>query len=46
MTITCKHVDRRLAMSEAVRKFVAQKMVMDHEKSLDLLLGLIAMMGW
>ncbi|KAK3903975.1 transcriptional regulator WAR1 [Staphylotrichum tortipilum] len=46
MTVTCKHVDRRLVMSEAVKKFVAQKMVIDHEKSLDLLLGLIAMLGW
>ena len=46
MTVTCKHVDRRLVMSEAVKKFVAQKMVIDHEKSLDLLLGLLTMLGW
>jgi hypothetical protein len=46
MTVTCKHVDRRLAMNEAATKFLAQKMVVDHEKSLDLLLGLIVIMGW
>lgn len=46
MTVTCKNVDRRLAMNEAARKFLAQKMVVDHEKSLDLLLGLIVIMGW
>jgi hypothetical protein len=46
MTVTCKNVDRRFAMNEAARKFLAQKMVVDHEKSLDLLLGLIVIMGW
>ncbi|KAL1838213.1 hypothetical protein VTJ49DRAFT_2940 [Mycothermus thermophilus] len=46
MSVTCKHVDRRLAMSDAVKRFLAQKMVVDHEKSLDLLLGLIVILGW
>jgi hypothetical protein len=46
MTVTCKNVDRRLAMSEAVKKFVAQKMILEHEKSLDLLFGLLVIMGW
>jgi len=46
MTVTCKNVDRRLVMSEAVKKHLAQKMVIDHEKSLDLLLGLLALLGW
>lgn len=46
MAITCRNVDRRLAMAEAVERFVAQKMVVDHEKSMDLLLGLLAMLGW
>lgn len=46
MTITCKNVDRRLVMSEAVKKYLAQKMVMENEKSLDLLLGLLVIMGW
>lgn len=46
MTATCKNVDRRLAMGEAVKKFLGQKMLMDNEKSLDLLLGLIVILGW
>ena len=46
MTVTCKNVDRRLAMSEAVKKFVAHKMIVEHEKSVDLLLGLLVFMGW
>jgi hypothetical protein len=46
MTVTCKHVDRRLVMSEAVKSFLAQKLVVDNEKSLDLLLGLIVILGW
>jgi hypothetical protein len=44
--VTCKNSDRRSAMSEAIRKVLGQKMLMDYEKSLDLLLGLIAFMGW
>ncbi|KAK0671921.1 hypothetical protein QBC41DRAFT_353834 [Cercophora samala] len=46
MTVTSKNVDRRLVMSESVKKFIAQKMVMEHEKSLDLLFGLLVIMGW
>ena len=46
MTITCKSPDRRLVMGDAVKKHLAQKMVIDHEKSLDLLLGLLVLMGW
>ena len=46
MTVTCTHVDRQLVMSDAAWKFLAQKMVIEHEKSLDLLWGLIVLMGW
>ncbi|KAL2022475.1 hypothetical protein VTK56DRAFT_5304 [Thermocarpiscus australiensis] len=46
MTATCKNVDRRLAMSESSEKFLAQKMVVEHVKSLDLLLGLLVILGW
>ncbi|KXX73648.1 Transcriptional regulator WAR1 [Madurella mycetomatis] len=46
MTVTCKNADRRIVMSDAARKFMAQKMVVEHEKSLDLLLGLLVIMGW
>ncbi|KAK4654465.1 hypothetical protein QC762_403520 [Podospora pseudocomata] len=46
MTVTSKNADRRLVMSESIKKFIAQKMVMEHEKSLDLLFGLLVIMGW
>ncbi|KAL2175080.1 uncharacterized protein P884DRAFT_207299 [Thermothelomyces heterothallicus CBS 202.75] len=46
MTVTCRNVDRRLVMTEAIERFVAQRVVVDHEKSMDLLLGLLAMLGW
>jgi hypothetical protein len=46
MTVTCKNVDRRLAMGETLKKVLGQKMLMDQEKSLDLLLGLIVMLTW
>lgn len=46
MTVTCQNADRRMVMADAVKKFMAQKMVVDHEKSLDLLLGLLVIMGW
>jgi len=46
MTITCKQVDRQLMMSDAIKRFVAQKMVIEHEKSLDLLWGLLTFMAW
>ncbi|KAK4449642.1 hypothetical protein QBC34DRAFT_448702 [Podospora aff. communis PSN243] len=46
MTITCKHVDDQYLMSDAVWRFVAQKMIVEHEKSLDLLWGLITLMAW
>ncbi|KAK4225743.1 hypothetical protein QBC38DRAFT_253086 [Podospora fimiseda] len=46
MTVTCKNADNRVMMSEAVKKFIAQKMVVDHEKNLDLLLALLVILGW
>ncbi|KAK1754221.1 hypothetical protein QBC47DRAFT_346879 [Echria macrotheca] len=46
MTITCRQVDRQLLMSDAIKKFVAQKMVIENQKSMDLLWGLMAYMSW
>ncbi|KAL2261813.1 hypothetical protein VTK26DRAFT_3256 [Humicola hyalothermophila] len=46
MTVTCKHVDRRLVMSEAIKKHLAHRMIIEHDKSLDLLLGLLVLLGW
>jgi len=46
MTVTCKNADKRVLMSEAVKKFIAQKLVVEHEKDLDLLLALLVILGW
>jgi hypothetical protein len=46
MTVTCRHVDRRLVMSAAIKRFLANKLILDHEKSLDLLLGILVILGW
>ncbi|KAK0644202.1 hypothetical protein B0T16DRAFT_417319 [Cercophora newfieldiana] len=46
MTVTCKRIDEQLVMSDAVWKFVAERMIMEHEKSLDLLWGLLTLMAW
>lgn len=46
MTVTCKDVEKQYAMSDAVWKFVAHKMIVEHEKSLDLLWGLMTLMAW
>lgn len=46
MTVTHKHVDEQYAMSEAVWQFVGERMIVRHEKSLDLLWGLMVLMTW
>ncbi|KAK0616755.1 hypothetical protein B0T14DRAFT_568333 [Immersiella caudata] len=46
MTITCRRADDQYLMSDAVWKFVAQKMIIEHGKSLDLLWGLMTLMAW
>ncbi|KAK4165643.1 hypothetical protein QBC43DRAFT_315583 [Cladorrhinum sp. PSN259] len=46
MTVTCKNVDKRVLMGEAIKKLIAQKMVVEHEKNLDLLLALLVILGW
>jgi hypothetical protein len=46
MAITARSVKEQSVMSTAIREHVAQKMVVEHEKSMDLLLGLLVFMGW
>ncbi|KAK3381906.1 hypothetical protein B0H63DRAFT_215775 [Podospora didyma] len=46
MAVTCKQVDHQMSMSDAIRVFLAHKMVVEHEKSIDLLLGLLVFIGW
>ena len=46
MTITCMNVDRQLIMADAATQFLAQKTIVESEKSLDLLLGLLTSIAW
>ncbi len=46
MAVAYQESGRQRAMSEFIKQYVAQKMVIHHEKSLDLLLGLLAFIGW
>ncbi|KAK3682306.1 hypothetical protein B0T22DRAFT_501754 [Podospora appendiculata] len=46
MTITCRKLERQVFMSDAATQYVAQKMLIESEKSLDLLLGLLAYLCW
>lgn len=46
MTATCLNVDQQRGMAAAATKFLAQKVVVESEKSLDLLLGVLASIAW
>ncbi|KAK3332291.1 hypothetical protein B0T19DRAFT_482593 [Cercophora scortea] len=46
MTITCRKLERQVLMSDAATKYVAHKMLVEGEKTLDLLLGLLAYLCW
>ncbi|EEA22396.1 hypothetical protein TMatcc_008158 [Talaromyces marneffei ATCC 18224] len=47
MAVTAKHViGQEVSMTDSIKRFVAQKMVVDNESNLDLLLGLLAFICW
>lgn len=46
MATACKNADRQLLMSDVIKKYIAQKMVIENEKSMDLLWGLMTFMSW
>ncbi|KAF4833736.1 hypothetical protein CGCTS75_v003575 [Colletotrichum tropicale] len=46
MSVTSKSNKRRLALGDKVREIIFQKIIVEREKNLDLLLGLIATLGW
>ncbi len=46
MTVTCKNMDHQLVMSDSIKAFIAQKMVVEHEINIDLLWGLLVFMAW
>jgi hypothetical protein len=46
MSLTTKSAARQLAMGDTIRQIVSKKVVAEHEKSLDVLLGLICYLAW
>jgi hypothetical protein len=46
MSLTTKSASRQLAMGDTIRRIVSSKVVAEHEKSLDILLGLICYLAW
>lgn len=46
MSLTTKSVAQQLAMGVTIRQIVSQKVVAEHEKSLDLLLGIVSYLAW
>jgi hypothetical protein len=46
MSLTTKSVEQQRAMGNTIRYIVSQKVVAEHEKSMDILLGLICYLAW
>jgi hypothetical protein len=46
MSLTTKSVDQQRAMGNTIRQIVSQKVVAEHEKSIDILLGLVCYLAW
>ena len=45
-TLTCTAVSQQLSMGDAIKSHLAQKIIVENERSMDLLLGLLAFMAW
>lgn len=46
MSLTTKSVTQQLAMGNTIRQIVSGRVVAEHEKSLDILLGLVCYVAW
>ena len=46
MAITVKIAGQQFPLSDSIKRFIAQKLVVDNEKNLDLLLGLLVFICW
>jgi len=46
MTMACKQLDAQNVMSQAATQYVAQRMIVEWDKSLDLLQGLLCILAW
>ena len=46
MTVACQAAHRQLALGDTMQHIVAQKTLIEHEKNMDLVNGLIIFLGW
>ena len=46
IAVTARTPGQQSTMSDHIKRFVAQKMVVDNDKSLDLFLGLLVFINW
>lgn len=46
MSLTTKSVATQIAMGDSIREIVSHQVVVEHEKSLDILLGIICYQAW
>lgn len=46
LAMTCRPATRQIEMGETIKKIVAQKLVVEHEYSIDMLLGLLVFIAW
>jgi hypothetical protein len=46
MTMSSNSISQQLALSNKIRHILGRKMLLEYEKNLDLLLGLLAYIGW
>ncbi|RYP07563.1 hypothetical protein DL764_002418 [Monosporascus ibericus] len=45
-TLTCKSVAQQYALATRIREIIGQKVLVESERTMDLLLGLLAFLGW
>ena len=46
MSLTTKSLAQQLVMGDMIRRIIAQQVVVESEKSLDMLLGVLCFIGW
>jgi hypothetical protein len=46
MSLTTKSVAQQIALGNTIRRIVAQKVIVEHERSMDIVLGLIGYLAW
>lgn len=46
MAASSKSTAKQVALCESIRRFISESMIMEHNRDLDLLLGLLVFLGW